>query len=286
MSLFSIAGLQLELANRNNLHLIESEINQLMARCPWVEMVLLGELSAFGASKSQARDLPGESEQFFCDIAVSHGIWLIPGTMYERSGDKIFNTLSVINPAGEVVFRYRKMFPFCPYENGVTAGDEFVVFDIPDVGRFGVSICYDGWFAETTRALACLGAEVILHPTMTNTIDRDAELALVRANAISNQCYFVDINVAGQIGNGRSIVAGPGGEVIHQAGEHREIIAVQLDLDYVRRVRESGWHGLGQVLKSFRDSSAVFPQYSDEGIRPMELEKLGPLELPSRKPPP
>ncbi|MBT5105761.1 MAG: carbon-nitrogen hydrolase family protein [Porticoccaceae bacterium] len=283
MSLFSIAGLQLELSNRNNLHLIESEINQLMLRCPWIEMVMLGELSPFGSGTSQARDLPGESEQFFCDLAASHGIWLLPGSMYERSEGEIFNTASVINPAGEVVVRYRKMFPFCPYEKDVSAGTDFAVFEIPEVGKFGVSICYDSWFAETTRAMVCMGAEVILHPTLTNTIDRDAELAIVRASAVSNQCYFVDINVAGPIGNGRSIIVGPGGEVIHQAGEQREVIAVQLDLDYVRRVRESGWQGLGQVLKSFRDSSTVFPQYGDSGIKPMQLENLGPLELPTRK---
>ena len=283
MSLFSIAGLQLELANRNNLHLIAGEINQLMRRCPWVEMVMLGELSPFGVGTSQARDLPGESEQFFCDIASNHGIWLLPGTMYERIGGEVFNTASVINPDGKVVTRYRKMFPFCPYESGVASGTEFAVFEIPSVGKFGVSICYDSWFPETTRAMACMGAEVILHPTLTNTLDRDAELAIVRASAVTNQCYFVDINVAGQIGNGRSIVAGPGGEVIHQAGEQREIIAVQLDLDYVRRVRESGWQGLGQVLKSFRDSNTVFPQYGDSGIKPMELDELGPLQLPTRK---
>src|SRR3546814_4288082 len=96
------------------------------------------------------------------------------------------------------------MFPFAPYERGVAPGSEFVVFDVPGAGRFGVSICYDMWFPETTRSLASLGAEVILHPTLTNTIDRDAELAIARASAATNQCYFVDINVAGALGVGRS----------------------------------------------------------------------------------
>ena len=46
-----------------------------------------------------------------------------------------------------MVARYRKLYPFLPYEQGVTAGSDFVVFDVPDVGRFGMSICYDMWFA-------------------------------------------------------------------------------------------------------------------------------------------
>ena len=131
--------------------------------------------------------------------------------------DKLYNTASVFNPDGEVVGRYRKMFPWCPYEKAVTPGEEFLVFDVPGVGRFGLSICYDQWFPETSRSLAWMGAEVILCPTMTATIDRDLELTMARANAITNQCYLFNVNVAGALGNGRSIIVGPDGCIIHQA---------------------------------------------------------------------
>jgi predicted amidohydrolase len=36
----------------------------------------------------------------------------------------------------------------------VTPGGEFVVFDLPDAGRIGVSICCDTWFPEVARHLA------------------------------------------------------------------------------------------------------------------------------------
>jgi predicted amidohydrolase len=45
-------------------------------------------------------------------------------------------------------------------------------------------ICYDGWFPEVARGLALAGAEVLLHPTLTTTADREEELVLARANAI------------------------------------------------------------------------------------------------------
>jgi len=204
----------------------------------------------------------------------------VPGSLYERDGDRIYNTSPVINPQGEVVARYRKMFPFLPYEKGVTAGSEFVVFDVPQVGRFGVSICYDMWFPETTRTLAWMGAEAIIHPTMTNTIDRDVELAIARANAAVNQCYFVDINCAGRLGFGRSIVVGPDGSVIHQAGSGHEIIPVELDLELVRRSRRRGLRGLGQVLKSFRDSEVRFPPYRDGQANSAALRGLGAMGVP------
>ncbi|HEC00087.1 MAG TPA: carbon-nitrogen hydrolase family protein [Sphingomonadales bacterium] len=282
MTYFTVAGLQLVLSGDDNLDVIQREVSGLKRRMPAVQMVMLGELSLFGPSPKRAVTLDGDVEQALCDIARENEIWFIPGSLFEQDGDKIYNMAPVINPVGEVVTRYRKMFPFCPYEEGITPGTEFVTFDVPDVGRFGVLICYDMWFPETTRSLVSEGAEFILHPTMTNTIDRDAELAIARANAAMNQCYLMDINVAGDYGVGRSIVCGPGGEVIHEAGCGREVILIDVDMDHVRQVRERGWHGTGQTLKSFRDSDMNYPIYQDGGNKTDYLKSLGPLKKPGR----
>jgi predicted amidohydrolase len=283
MGTFGIAGLQLPLAEGDNLDHIEAEIAAVCARLPWVQMVVIGELASFGASVACAQPLPGPAEERLRATARRHKIWLLPGSLYERCGGQVFNTAPVIAPDGSVVSRCRKLFPFLPYERGVEPGREFCVFDVPQVGRFGVSICYDMWFPETTRSLCWLGAEVILHPTMTNTIDRGAELAIARASAAINQCYFFDVCVAGQLGNGRSIVCGPGGEILYQAGEGRDVWALEIDLDYVRRTRESGWHRLGQTLKSFRDSGVLFPAYGAGAAPSVALGRYGPLRYPSAR---
>jgi predicted amidohydrolase len=39
--------------------------------------------------------------------AKEYGIWLLPGSIFEKSEGNIYNTASVINPQ-EVVTRYRK----------------------------------------------------------------------------------------------------------------------------------------------------------------------------------
>jgi predicted amidohydrolase len=276
MTYFTIAGLQLALAGDDNLALVEREVDALKKRIPGVGMVMLGELSLFGACPR--REQPPEAEAALCKIAQRNNIWFIPGSLFEHREGKIYNMAPVINPDGRVVARYRKMFPFRPYEENITPGDAFTLFDVPGVGRFGVSICYDMWFPETTRSLVAEGAEIIIHPTMTNTIDRDVELAIARANAAINQCYFFDINVAGDYGVGRSIICGPGGEIIHQAGAGREIITIEVNLDYVRRVRQRGWHATGQPLKSFRDSTVSFPLYRGGANRTDYLNSLGRLE--------
>jgi predicted amidohydrolase len=281
MTTFAIAGLQLEARNGDNTDLMLAEIDKVMARFPWIEMIVMPEL-ACSIDRASAQPLPSPIEQRFCDIARSHGIWLIPGSVFETDGDDVYNTAPVINPDGEVISRYRKQFPWTPYEEGVTPGSEFTVFDVPDVGRFGLSNCYDMWFPETIRTMVWMGAEVILHPSLTSTIDRDAEIAMVRAHGAQSQVYFFDVNLAGPAGVGQSCIAGPGGEVIYQAGKGREIIPLKLDLNYLRDVRSTGWHNLAQPLKSFRDSEVKFPQYS-EGYDSAALRALGELRKPDRE---
>lgn len=282
MSEFAIAGLQLALAAEDNQERIARHIALTMQRFPWVQMIVLSELATFGPLRARAQPLPGPAEEAYRQLARRHGIWLVPGSLYERCEDRTYNTASAIAPDGTVVARYRKIYPFLPYEAGIAHGSEISTFDVPGVGRFGLSICYDQWFPEVSRALAWRGAEVILHPTMTGTTDRGQELILARANAIANQCYFIDINSAGELGNGRSILVGPEGDVLHQAGDAAETIPMVLDLARVRRTRAHGLQGLGQMLKSFRDTAVRFPCYNQAEECPPALHALGPLALRTR----
>lgn len=280
---FAVAGLQLNVSGRkSNLDHICDRIEMLMMLYPWVQMVVVSELATFGGWIGHAMPPAGEVEAAYRRLAAKHAIWLLPGSLYESSESGIYNMTPVINPAGEVVARYRKMFPFMPYEVGVQSGSEFCVFDVPEVGRFGVSICYDMWFPETSRTLAAMGAEVILHPTLTPSIDRDVELAIVRATAAMNQCFVIDINGVGDGGNGRSILVAPTGDVLYQAGSNEEMLPIEIDLDRVRRSREVGLKGLGQPLKSFRDRVVEFPVYDRGSGVAAYLDTLGPLEKMAR----
>ena len=114
MSQFAIAGLQLALKNGDNLSVILQEIKSIKLRFPWLNMVVLSELATYGANPRHALPPGNEAETAYSVIAAELGLWLIPGSLYERDGDKIYNTTPVINPEGEVVARYRKMFPSIP----------------------------------------------------------------------------------------------------------------------------------------------------------------------------
>jgi formamidase len=223
---------------------------------PHVQLVVVPELMlAAEAPLLQARGnwmnevaepIPGPTTDCVSELAKETGLWLVPGSLYERGDDgKVYNTAIAVSPLGEVAATYRKVFPWQPYER-TTPGDEFVVFDIPDIGRVGLAICYDGSFPETVRQLAWLGAEVIIQPTLTTTRDREMELVCARANAWTNQLFVVNVNASDPAGVGASCIVDPEGTVRQQAGAGEEVLIDCLDLDAVDRVRTYGTFALNK----------------------------------------
>jgi predicted amidohydrolase len=256
---------------------------------PWVQLTMFHELVVPGLIqfvttantstwKAGAEPIPGPLTERLCALARQTGMWLVPGSMYEQDGDKLYNTAIVISPRGEIVAKYRKMFPWLPYESGTAEGDQFCVFDIPDVGRFGLCICYDMWFPEVSRTLAWMGAEVILQPTLTPTSDRELELIMCRANALFNQCYFISVNGIGDWGGGRSTMINPDGRVLQEASANQTFLTEIIDLDHVTRTREYGTLGLAQTLKQLRDAGHKFPVYSDGQLAHGSFGELGALK--------
>ena len=83
--------------------------------------------------------------------AKKYNLWLIPGSIYESEKKDVFNTAPVFSSNGDLVGKYRKRYPWCPYEK-TTPGEEPFVFDIKGKGNVGIMICYglDRMFESTT----------------------------------------------------------------------------------------------------------------------------------------
>jgi len=279
MNEFVITSLQIDLKNSsNNRERLLKEIRLACARYPFTSMIIFGELASHGTSIDSAKYFE-ESVAAYCQIAKELDIWLVPGSLFEPVGDnnEAYNTTPIINPNGEVIKKYRKIFPWLPFESGTIPGDDFVTFDIENVGRFGICICYDHMFPELIRAMIWDGAEVILHPTATYSTDRPAEHIVARAHAITNQCYFFDINNGGHLSLGQSIVVGPEGEVVYQSpGTEYTIMPVAVDFGRIRAIRKNGTCHVSQILKSFRDSDVKYPQHGNLSLTESKhLNKLG-----------
>jgi predicted amidohydrolase len=262
----SIAALQTSPVPRDpaaTLRLLGERVAGVRELAPSVKLVMFPELhlpalppplELHGHAAELAVDVPGPLTDELGAIARAHGVWLVPGSVYERGeGERVHNTCLVLSPEGELVASYRKVFPWQPHETSAP-GDAFVTFDIPEVGCIGLSICYDGSFPETCRQLAWMGAEVVLQPSLTTTSDRNQEIVMARANAIFNQIYVVSLNAGSPAGLGRSVIVDPEGLVRLQAGDGEEVLTDVLDLDTVTRVREFGTAGVSRIWEQAKRS--------------------------------
>lgn len=220
-----------------------------------VDLICFPELCFTGPDvnniEEDASTLPAKIRNTISAIAIRYKAWILPGTYYCAYNGVVKNRAEVFNASGEIVARYDKRHPWAPYEK-TSPGNRTVVFDLAGKSKAGISICYDMWFPEQVRDLIRQGAEIILHPSLTSTADRKQELILCQAHAIMNQCYFIDINGSG-VGVGESMIVGPQGEILAQAGVEKEILIVELDLDYLREVRETGTEGVTLTWKHFME---------------------------------
>jgi formamidase len=236
----------------------EQRVHALISRIEGVQLLLAPELhlmalppvlgEVVGTKDDRAVDVPGPLTERLGALARETGLWLVPGSVFERADEGIYNTALVLSPEGELVATYRKCFPWQPYETSLP-GRSVVSFEIEGVGRLGLAICHDGVFPEVFRQLMWDGAEAILQVSLTGTSDRDAEIVVARANAIVNQVYLINVNAAAPVGNGRSVVINPEGIVWYEAGAAEELVTAVIDFDAVGVVRERGSFGLNRLLE-------------------------------------
>ena len=274
MNKIKLAALQFQLAKTDNLELILSHLKNIPKIMDDLDLIILSELAVGGAGAKNCNHPLSKYERIFSEFAKRNSIFLIPGTFYEEDGHKIFNVSPVFNREGEMIAKAKKIYPWLPYEIDVDSSDEICVFNFEDKGNIGIHICYDLWFPETARALAIAGAELIINPTMTPTKDRDIETVMVQATAAQQQCYYVDINGSGEQGVGKSLICDFEGSIIEKADNENKILVAEIDFDKVKEARRKGFMGLGQPLKSFRDSPFNPVNYMNKEY----LDSLGDLK--------
>lgn len=202
-----------------------------------------------------AEPVPGPTSERLAETARRHRMWILGGSIYEREGDRVYNTSLLLDRTGEVVARYRKVHLFdvdLPGQPPIresatfTPGEQVVTAELEGV-RVGLSICYDVRFPELYRMLVAQGAEVLCVPAaFTEETGRDHWEVLVRARAIEDQCFVVAPAQWGPWGppqdnrrcHGDSLIVDPWGRVLARLGEGVGVAWADLDLEELRRVRE------------------------------------------------
>ncbi len=195
----------------------------------------------------------------FAALARELGV-VLPVSFFERAGQAYFNSIAIVDADGRILGIYRKShipqgpgyeekFYFSPGDTG------FRVWETA-FGRVGVGICWDQWFPEAARAMALMGAEMLLYPTAIGseppapgydsqphweTVMRGHAAANIMPLAASNRVGTEVQDGVDVTFYGTSFIADQTGQKVVQAGrEGEEVLIARFDLDAVAGLRR-GW---------------------------------------------
>jgi predicted amidohydrolase len=163
------------------------------------------------------------------------------------AGSPPWNSASVIDSRGQVLGTYRKIHLFSPareHEHFAPGGSVLVVPLSIGGHTWQVCplVCYDLRFPELFRIAALAGAEIFAVGANWPSARAHHWRALAIARAIENQAYVVACNRVGKDPlteySGGSIIVGPDGTVLAEAGHQTAIIHAQADREALLRWRD------------------------------------------------
>ena len=184
---------------------------------------------------------------------------VLPVSLFERDGSRLYNTLVMIDADGKVLGHYRKShIPNSPgYSEKLYFADGdtgFRVFETA-AGKIGAGICWDQWFPEAARAMVLMGAEVLIYPTAIGSEpswrgwdSRDHWQRVMQGHAGANLTPVIAANRVGvETGEaneivfyGSSFIADHTGAKLAEADRVSDsVITAALDLDEIAQARRS-----------------------------------------------
>jgi len=212
------------------------------------DFAVLPEMWLTGYAFRELKELAGRATAPALDIlreaARRSRLTVVAGSFPELAGDKVYNTAYVIDPAGEILDKYRKihLFSYSGEERFLAGGDGLPSLLATDGVKYGTTICYDIRFPEVFRPLAVWGAQIIFVPAQLPHPRLNHWRILLQARAIENQTFVVGCNRVGTIKHleyfGHSMLIDPWGEILAEGQEEEAIITADLDLDLVAATRE------------------------------------------------
>ncbi|MBE9046193.1 carbon-nitrogen hydrolase family protein [Pleurocapsales cyanobacterium LEGE 10410] len=225
------------------------------------ELVGLPENFAFLGKEvdkiAQAKEIAQKSEQFLKRMAQKFQITILGGGFPVPVGDepkKAYNTAVLVTSNGQQVAHYQKVHLFDvnvpdgnTYQESSTvmAGQEIpALYDSEQLGKLGLSICYDVRFPEFYRYLSRQGADVLFIPAaFTAYTGKDHWQVLLQARAIENTCYVI---APAQTGNhyerryshGHAMIIDPWGMILAEAGTAPGVIVAEINPSRLQQVRQ------------------------------------------------
>ncbi|CRM75561.1 carbon-nitrogen hydrolase family protein [Pseudomonas sp. 25 R 14] len=209
------------------------------------ELVVFPELQLMGfpsASiiKTVAEPLDGPSVQAVQRMARERNLSVVLGVL-EKDVETYYNTSVLITPEG-IALRYRKTHPWILERGLTTPGNQFTTVLWNGI-QVGLLICFDIEFPESARALAQLGAELVI--VINGNMDPYGPIhrTAIMARAQENQVFTVMVNRVGHGDGGLcfaggSAVLNPFGQFLYEAGREECRQVVELDFEQLKVARQ------------------------------------------------
>ncbi len=158
--------------------------------------------------------------QVVSDWAKRNKAWIFYGCT-RKAANGVFNTALIYNRTGGLVGMYDKLH-IQTHDYKYLPGKHLNVYE-SDFGLFGVMICADRRWPETTRTLTLKGARVIFNPTY--GMHGDLNLCMMRTRSFENGIFIIFTHP------GQSLITGPKGDVVvNNRDKNKTYTVTEIDL--------------------------------------------------------
>lgn len=164
------------------------------------------------------------------DWAERNNVWVIYGCARRADGG-VYNTALIYNRKGARVGMYDKTH-IQTHDHKYLPGGHLNVYE-SDFGLFGVMICADRRWPETSRTLTLKGARVIFNPTY--GMHGEMNLCMMRTRSYENGIFIVFTHP------GQSLITGPNGAVVCDDRDENSTYTVT-EIDLSKAPANTGGH--------------------------------------------
>ena len=222
---------------KHNIELMKK--NAIQAKEKGADLVVFPELSLTGyltrdLTYDLAETIPGPSVSSLEKIARSERLHMVFGMLEhsDKARGVVYNTAVLLSPEG-FVGKYRKMHlpthSVFEEKRYFRQGYQVPVFET-DIGKIGLTICYDIFFPEIFRLLRLQGAQLIVCISASPAVRRKFFEVFTVARAIENTVFLAYTNLVGledglQFWGGSRIIT-PSGHIIIQAKYEEEDLVI------------------------------------------------------------
>ncbi len=214
-------------------------------------------LGAQDADRLVASEAPedGPAQTFLAEQARRHAMWIVGGTVPVRADEtgRVYSRSLLVAPDGRIHARYDKLHLFdvdvpgkaaeSYRESDTTVPGREPIVVATDVGRIGMTVCYDLRFPALFHRLSRLGMDLLVVPAAF-TVPTGAVHwhALLQTRAFESLVYVIAAGQWGEHAGGRktwghSSIFSPWGDCLGMLESGVGIVTADVDFERQRELR-------------------------------------------------